>query len=118
MRRAFYGYGYRFIPGFTMQVFAAFLAAKGMDRAAYLVGKYPDVVEPFLPKIEDRLRAKGLLPAIVEETVEETVEEKGLTDAEAWEMLADLVPTALSDQPAALRDALVAAFREEARRAS
>jgi hypothetical protein len=33
-------------------------------------------------------------------------------------MLADLVPSALADQPAALRDALAAAFREEAARAA
>ena len=116
MRHAYYGnrYGYRFNPGFTMSDFVEFLSAKGMERVAYLVGKYPDVVEPFLPKIEDRLRAKGLLPALEEETVEDTA----LTDTQAWNMLADLVPTALSDQPTALQDALVAAFREEARRAA
>jgi hypothetical protein len=117
MRHAYYGnrYGYRFNPGFTMSDFVEFLSAKGMERVAYLVGKYPDVVEPFLPKIEDRLRAKGLLPALEEEA---TVEDTALTDTQAWNMLADLVPTALSDQPKALQDALVAAFREEARRAA
>jgi hypothetical protein len=117
MRHAYYGnrYGYRFNPGFTMSDFVEFLSAKGMERAAYLVGKYPDVVEPFLPKIEERLRAKGLLAPVV---VEEVVEDAALTDAQAWDMLADLVPTALSDQPKALQDALVAAFREEARRAA
>lgn len=117
MRHAYYGnrYGYRFNPGFTMSDFGEFLSAKGMERAAYLVSKYPDVVEPFLPKIEERLRAKGLLAPVV---VEEVVEDAALTDAQAWDMLADLVPTALSDQPKALQDALVAAFREEARRAA
>lgn len=116
MRHAYYGnrYGYRFNPGFTMQDFVGFLSAKGMERAAYLVGKYPDVVEPFLPKIEERLRSKGLIPA-EEETVET---ETALTDTQAWNMLADLVPTALSDQPLALQTALAAAFREEARRAA
>ena len=106
-------YGYRWNPGFTMQDFIAFLDAKGLTRGAYLVGKYPDVVEPFLPKIEERLRAKGLLTAPVEE-----VSSGALTDAQAWAMLADLVPSALADQPVALRDALVAAFREESARAA
>jgi hypothetical protein len=106
-------YSYRWNPGFTMQDFIDFLTAKGLERGAFLVGKYPEVVEPFLPKIEEKLRAKGLLAA-------EPVMETGgaLTDAQAWGMLADLVPSALADQPAALRDALVAAFREEAARAA
>lgn len=107
-------YGYRRNPPFTMQDFLSFLTERGMDRLAYLVGEHPDVVEPFLPKLEARLRAKGLLPEIAEEVVTE----RALSDAEAWNMLADLVPSALSDQPAALRDALVAAFREEAARAA
>jgi hypothetical protein len=109
-----YGYGYRRNPPFTMQDFVSFLSERGMDRLAYLVGEHPDVVEPFLPKLEARLRAKGLLPDVAEEVVTE----RALSDAEAWSMLADLVPSALSDQPAALRDALVAAFREEAARAA
>jgi len=117
MRHTYYGnrYGYRFNPGFTMSDFVEFLSAKGMERGAYLVGKYPDVVESFLPKIEERLRAKGLLPPVVIE--EEVIEDTALTDTQAWNMLADLVSTALSDQPKALQDALVAAFREESRRA-
>jgi hypothetical protein len=107
-------YGYRHNPPFSMSDFTAFLAERGMDRLVYLVGQHPDVVEPFLPKIEAKLRAKGLLP----EVVEEVVTERELTDRDAWNMLADLVPSALSDQPQALQDALVAAFREEAARAA
>jgi hypothetical protein len=45
----------------TLNDFTAFLQGKGLDRLAYLVGRHPDVVEPFLGKIEGRLREKGLL---------------------------------------------------------
>lgn len=110
-----YGYGYRRNPPFTMQDFLSFLSERGMERAVYLVGAYPEAVEPFLPKLEARLRAKGLLPDVA---VEEETTSRALSDAEAWSMLADLVPSALADQPQALRDALVAAFREEAARAA
>jgi hypothetical protein len=108
-------YGYRRNPPFTMQDFLAFLTERGMERLAYLVGEHPDVVEPFLPKLEARLRAKGLLP---ESAAEEEAATGELSDRDAWNMLADLVPSALSDQPQALRDALVAAFREESARAA
>lgn len=108
-----YHYGYRHNPPFTMSDFLAFLRERQMDEFADLAAKRPHVVEPLLPKIEERLRAKGLLTAPVEE-----VSSGALTDAQAWAMLADLVPSALADQPVALRDALVAAFREEAVRAA
>jgi hypothetical protein len=85
-----------------------------MFEFADLAAELPHVVEPFLPKIEARLRAKGLLA----EEVVAVETERALTDAEAWAMLADLVPSALSDQPKALQDALISAFREEADRAA
>lgn len=45
----------------TLDQFLQFLRSQKLERAAYLVGRYPDVVEPFLPKIAERLRAKGWL---------------------------------------------------------
>lgn len=45
----------------TLDDFQAVLRAKGMDRLAHLVGKYPDEVKPYLGTIEAKLRAKGLI---------------------------------------------------------
>lgn len=100
----------RYNPGFTVNDFQALLSKLGQERTAMLVGKYPDVVEPFLEKIAERLRAKGLIPA-----AEVVVEETGaLSDRQAWTMLAELVDTALSDQPSELREALKAEFLSQA----
>lgn len=107
-------YGHRRNPPFTMSDFLSFLRERQMDEFADLAGELPHIVEPFLPKIEARLRAKGLLA----EEVAAPEPTRALTDAEAWAMLADLVPSALADQPKALQDALVSAFREEAARAA
>lgn len=126
----------------TVEDFQHFLRGAGMDRVAYLVGKYPDVVEPFLAKIEARLLAKGLLkpaPAVsvalpahrgrgkqhqgvggeyAHPSASFGSASRELTDREGWSMLADLVDTALGDQPAALRDALKQAFQQEAAKAA
>lgn len=103
----------RYNPDFTIADFAAFIRAKlGDEDFAYEVESMPHVVTPFLPKIKARLISKGLL-------ADDAVAESGtLTDRQAWSMLADLVPSALSDQPKALQDALVAEFRAEASRAA
>lgn len=95
-----------------MERFVSFLQLNGQDRFAELVAKYPDVVTPFLPKIEKRLKDKGLL---VSETVTETVETAGpLTNAQAWRQLAALVPSALSSEPQAVQRALIAEFQRRA----
>lgn len=103
----------RYNPEFTIEAFASFLREKlGDEEFAAEVESMPHVVSPFLPKIESKLIAKGLLPA-------KTAAGDGtLTDRQAWTMLADLVPSALSDQPKALQDALIAEFRAEASRAA
>lgn len=129
---------------FTMQDFIAFLDSKGMSRLVYLVGKYPDVVEPYLPKIKARLQDKGLLPRDYKAVTlaytkkarrlqgqgsggeyespaagyDRVRAPKALTDAEAFTQLAGLVDSALGDQPAALREALKKAFRDEAAKAA
>lgn len=105
-------YGRRRNPGFTVEDFLRVLREKGLDRMAYLVGQHPDVVEPFLGKIEARLIEKGILaaPAPAAPAV--------LSDREGWTQLADLVDSALADQPSALREALKQAFREEAAKAA
>lgn len=46
---------------FSLADFQQILRNIGQERVAMLAGKYPDVVEPFLPKIEKRLREKGLI---------------------------------------------------------
>lgn len=46
---------------FSLDDFQDFLRSKSMDRLAFLVGKYPEEVEPYLPKIRAKLIAKGLL---------------------------------------------------------
>lgn len=127
----------------TVDDFQTFLKGAGMDRVAYLVGKYPDVVEPFLGKIEERLIAKGLLKRVAPVSValpsrtgrgkqaqgsggeyvhpRDSMGSSGsreLTDREAWGMLADLVDKALGDQPVALRAALKQAFQAEAAQAA
>lgn len=48
---------------FSLADFQQILRNIGQERVAMLAGKYPDVVEPFLPKIEKRLREKGLIKA-------------------------------------------------------
>jgi hypothetical protein len=97
--------------GFTIAAFQQFCQEKGLGRLAELVGKYPEEVEPYLPKIEARLREKGLLSG-------GAAAGGPLSDREAWLMLADLVPKALGDQPAEVQSALITAFREEASRAA
>lgn len=50
------------MANFTLDDFIAFLQGRGApDRVVYLMRKYPDVVEPALSKIHDRLVAKGML---------------------------------------------------------
>lgn len=51
----------------TVDQFVAFLKSKNQERAAYLVAKHPDVVEPFMGKISERLIEKGLIVVDVKE---------------------------------------------------
>ena len=105
-----HGYGFRRNPGKSPAEIAAVARAMGMDELADLLEEGGDIAD---------LVASQINAEIGED--EETVvpePDTALTDAQAWNMLADLVSTALSDQPKALQDALVAAFREEARRAA
>lgn len=126
---------------FSVAEFQAFLASKGMDRVAMLVGRYPDVVEPFLGQIHARLIEKGLLsrgpvmisagprpgkryrPGAAGEGVEYAAPtgrapSGELTDYEGWTQLAGLVDEALGDQPVVLREALKQAFMAEAAKAA
>lgn len=105
-----YGYGFRRNPGMGPSEIAALARSMGMDELADLLDGGGPIADMLANEIN----------AAVGDDEETTVPEldTALTDAQAWGMLADLVPTALSDQPKALQDALVAAFREEARRAA
>ena len=103
-----YGYGFRRNPGMSASEIAAVARSMGMDELADLLEEGGPIADMLANEIN----------AAVGEDEEATVEDTALTDTQAWNMLADLVPTALSDQPKALQDALVAAFREEARRAA
>jgi hypothetical protein len=101
-------YGFRRNPGMSASEIAAIARGMGMDELADLLEEGGPIADMLANEIN----------AAVGEDEEVTVEDTALTDTQAWNMLADLVPTALSDQPKALQDALVAAFREEARRAA
>lgn len=105
-----YGYGFRRNPGMSASEIAAIARSMGMDELADLLEEGGPIADMLANEIN----------SAVDEGEETAAEEEAgaLTDAQAWNMLADLVPTALSDQPKALQDALVAAFREEARRAA
>jgi hypothetical protein len=104
-----YGYNYhRRRNGMSASQIAAVARSMGMDDLADLLDAGGPVADMLAQQISD---------AVGED--EETVEPSGaLTDRDAWNMLADLVPSALSDQPQALQDALIMAFREEAARAA
>jgi hypothetical protein len=109
--------------------------SKGLDRLAELVGKYPDIVEPYLGKITEKLVAKGLWKppyepvsvSVPRKTARKhdqgsggeyaPVASRELTDREGWTMLADLVDTALATEPVELREALKREFLAEAARA-
>ena len=111
-RHAYYGgYGYRRNPGMSALELATLARSMGMGALANLLERGGPLAEALASEINE---------AVGDDEEETAAEEAdaGLTDKEAWTMLADLVPTALSDQPKALQDALVAAFREEARRAA
>lgn len=95
---------------YSLQDFLTFLRDQKQDRLVYLVGKHPQVVEPYLEKIHARLVEKGLL------RVEPPAAK--FTDRDGWLGLAALVPEALSDQPKALQDALIAEFKAEAAKAA
>jgi hypothetical protein len=105
-----HGYGFRRNPGMTPAAIAAVARSMGMDELADLLEEGGPIADMVANEINAAVGDDE------ETTVPET--EAALTDAQAWNMLADLVSTALSDQPKALQDALVAAFREEARRAA
>ena len=99
----------RYNSAFSIADFATFIRERmGDEDFASEVESLSHIVTPFLPKIEAKLIAKGLLSPKAESAT--------LTDRQAWLMLADLVSSALSDQPKALQDALVAEFRAEASR--
>lgn len=132
----------------TLPQVQAWIASKGQERLAYLVGKYPDIVEPFLGKITARIAEierrgsvkkmlaegpkyarKGVSvrrPGGVEGDFEYESSAAGydrgadgrLTDREGWTEAAALLPSVIPDQPAELVEALQHAFREEAGRAA
>lgn len=130
-------------PALTVNEFATFIGSTlKNERGAMLIRKYPDVVEPFMPQITAKLLAKGLIGGDARERgrararmakVLEGARATGrmlarrdsredsarpLSDREGWTMLAGLVDTALGDQPVALREALKAAFLDEASKAA
>lgn len=50
---------------FSLGDFQSFIVEHGGgERLAFLIGKYPEVVEPLLPRIELGLKKKGFLPDI------------------------------------------------------
>jgi hypothetical protein len=82
-------------------------AIRSIDpRLAELMAKYPNTVTPFLAQIEAKLRSKGLLTTT-----------DAITDREAWRRLANLVPSALRNEAEGFKNALVAEFEAEARKA-
>lgn len=99
---------YRHNPGMSASQIAAFARQAGLTELADILDRGDAMADMFAQQIN----------AAVDEDDEEAVDAGALSDREAWTMLANLVPSALSDQPQALRDALVAAFREEAARAA
>jgi len=104
-----YGFGYRRRRnGMSASQIAAVARSMGMDDLADLLDAGGPVADMLAQQISEA----------VGEDEEEAPASRELTDRDAWNMLADLVPSALSDQPQALQDALVAAFREEAARAA
>lgn len=90
-------------PEFSVRAFSALLKEHGRTRAAELVQKYPDVVEPHLGAIEARLAARGFL-------------NKPLSDVDAWTELAWLAPKVLAGEEAGLVDAAVREFERAAHR--
>jgi hypothetical protein len=103
-----YGYGYRRRRnGMSASDIAAVARSMGLDDLADLLDEGGALADMLAQQISE---------AVGEDEEEAATGE--LSDRDAWNMLADLVPSALSDQPQALRDALVAAFREEAARAA
>lgn len=105
-----YGYGYRRRRnGMSASDIAAVARSMGLDDLADLLDEGGALADMLAQQISD---------AVGEDEEEEAAPSGALTDRQAWNMLADLVPSALSDQPQALQDALVAAFREEAARAA
>lgn len=104
-----YGYGYRRRRnGMSASDIAAVARSMGLDDLADLLDEGGALADMLAQQISEA----------VGEDEEEAAPSGALTDRQAWNMLADLVPSALSDQPQALQDALVAAFREEAARAA
>jgi hypothetical protein len=102
-------YGYRRRHnGMGASQMAALARSMGMTELADLLEMGGPVADMLAQQINEA----------VGEDEEEAAPSGALTDRQAWNMLADLVPSALSDQPQALQDALVAAFREEAARAA
>jgi hypothetical protein len=103
-----YGYGYRRRRnGMSASDIAAVARSMGLDDLADLLDEGGALADMLAQQISE---------AVGEDEEEAATGE--LSDRDAWNMLADLVPSALSDQPQALRDALVAAFREESARAA
>lgn len=103
-----YGYGYRRRRnGMSASDIAAVARSMGLDDLADLLDEGGALADMLAQQISE---------AVGEDEEEAATGE--LSDRDAWSMLADLVPSALSDQPQALRDALVAAFREESARAA
>lgn len=99
---------YRHNPGMSASQIADFARRAGLTDLADILDRGDAMADMFAQQIN----------AAVDDEEEEEAATGELSDRDAWNMLADLVPSALSDQPQALRDALVAAFREESARAA
>jgi hypothetical protein len=92
----------------------ALVEQMGQARLALLMRKFqsdPEVA-PMLAEIAD------LALAIVAEAQAEAPAPAGISDSQGWSMLADLVPTALSNLSPEYQSALIAVFREEAAKAA
>lgn len=62
-----------------MAAFLDVLTASGQARAAELVARYPEMVEPYLGRLHEQLTRKGIIA-------------KPVADHVAWRRLAKLVP--------------------------
>lgn len=83
-------------PDFSAETFAALLRDHGDARLADLVERYPDVVAPYLTRLEKRARDRGYTGT--------------MSDADAWAMLAWHAPRALAGESPRLIAAVVSEF--------
>jgi hypothetical protein len=86
-------------------------------RLADLMEKYrtdPDIANAL---VQVATLAAQVVPQYMGVRMQTEVQTPTLTDADAWRMLAQLVPSALADAPEDYKKALIAAFKREGKAA-